>query len=286
MQRTKELFSFSLVTRRILGIPLIFLVFYYIGQINYQYDDPMGIMCPNPNFLPPTAAPAATATGAGATATGAKATRVGAKATRATATGAAATGAASTGVESAATKKTAESCRKFAKTVLEDNNANYATITKLITFLLGFYVSNIINRWWNKVRYLLAHIMYIHILNQMRFPKNIHNAGPVRPEGGEPQHGPLSAHLGGRQGQGGGSHLPRSGCRGEEDGRPLLPSLLDHVLQHVQPAPCGNMWNGQGPGKSRSHHKGGDCCPASESESVLGVQSCCHFDVQRYKHLF
>ena len=235
MQRTKELFSCSLVTRRILGIPLIFLVFYYIGQINYQYDDPMGIMCPSARFLPLTPK---------------------------------------------------ESCRKFAKTVLEDNNANYATITKLITFLLGFYVSNIINRWWNKVRYLLAHIMYIHILNQMRFPKNIHNAGPVRPEGGEPQHGPLSAHLGGRQGQGGGSHLPRSGCRGEEDGRPLLPSLLDHVLQHVQPAPCGNMWNGQGPGKSRSHHKGGDCCPASESESVLGVQSCCHFDVQRYKHLF
>ena len=155
MQRTKELFSFSLVTRRILGIPLIFLVFYYIGQINYQYDDPMGIMCPNPNFLPPTAAPAAKATGAGATATGAKATgarATGARATGATVTAPAATGAANTGVESVATKNARKkSCRKFAKTVLEDNNANYATITKLITFLLGFYVSNIINRWWNKV---------------------------------------------------------------------------------------------------------------------------------------
>merc|ERR1719339_728566 len=93
-------------------------------------------MCPNPNFLPPTAAPAATGTGTGATATGV-----------------AATGAANTGVESVATKNARKkSCRKFAKTVLEDNNANYATITKLITFLLGFYVSNIINRWWNKVR--------------------------------------------------------------------------------------------------------------------------------------
>ena len=57
---------------------------------------------------------------------------------------------------------------------LENLNANYGTITKLITFLLGFYVSNIINRWWNKVCYLLAHTMYIHIPNQMRFPqKNI-----------------------------------------------------------------------------------------------------------------
>merc|ERR1712037_803207 len=95
---------------------------------------------------PPTAAPAAKATGAGATATGARATG-------ATVTAPAATGAANTGVESVATKNARKkSCRKFAKTVLEDNNANYATITKLITFLLGFYVSNIINRWWNKVR--------------------------------------------------------------------------------------------------------------------------------------
>jgi len=118
-------------------------------------------MCPNPNFLPPTAAPAAKATGAGATATGAKATgaratgarATGARATGATVTAPAATGAANTGVESVATKNARKkSCRKFAKTVLEDNNANYATITKLITFLLGFYVSNIINRWWNKVR--------------------------------------------------------------------------------------------------------------------------------------
>ena len=133
MARVKELFTFSLVTRRILGIPLGFLVVYYIGQINYQFDDPMHIMCPSAKFLPPTptAATAAPST----------------------------TGAASRGVESEAQKNASESCRKFAKRILEDNNANYATITKLITFLLGFYVSNIINRWWNKVHYLLTHTL-------------------------------------------------------------------------------------------------------------------------------
>merc|ERR550519_499877 len=120
----------------------------------------MGIMCPNPNFLPSTAAPAAKATATGVAATGARATgarATGARATGATVTAPAATGAANTGVESVATKNARKkSCRKFAKTVLEDNNANYATITKLITFLLGFYVSNIINRWWNMVRSALT----------------------------------------------------------------------------------------------------------------------------------
>jgi len=43
-------------------------------------------------------------------------------------------------------------CREWMKKTFDENSLNYSTITKLITFLLGFYVSNIINRWWHKVR--------------------------------------------------------------------------------------------------------------------------------------
>ena len=116
MERVKELFTFSIATRRLLGIPLVFLVFYYILQINYQFDDAMHILCPSSKFVQlvrPTEGN-------------------------------------SSSTESPA-KRNASSCRKFAKMSLENLNANYGTITKLITFLLGFYVSNIINRWWNKV---------------------------------------------------------------------------------------------------------------------------------------
>ena len=128
MERVKELFTFSIATRRLLGIPLVFLVFYYILQINYQFDDAMHILCPSSKFVQlvrPTEAPAVPM----------------APLTR---------GGNSSSTESPA-KRNASSCRKFAKMSLENLNANYGTITKLITFLLGFYVSNIINRWWNKV---------------------------------------------------------------------------------------------------------------------------------------
>ena len=95
MHRVKELFKFSLVTRRLLGIPLLFLFFYYIVQILYQLD--IYPLCGGKNT-------------------------------------------------------SAESCRSWTKKVLTDNASHYPVITKLITFLLGFYVSNIINRWWNKIR--------------------------------------------------------------------------------------------------------------------------------------
>ena len=40
------------------------------------------------------------------------------------------------------------------------------------------------------------------------FLKKLHNAGPVRPKGGEPKHGTLSADLGELKCQGGAPHLP------------------------------------------------------------------------------
>ena len=119
MERLKELFKCSIVARRILGIPLLFLVFYYIVQVNYQLDDWMHVMCPRALARPLAAAGNGTETG----------------------------------------KKTAEeTCRDWMKMTFDENNKNYATITKLITFLLGFYVSRIINQWWNKVCYYLHQI--------------------------------------------------------------------------------------------------------------------------------
>ena len=117
MERLKELFKCSIVARRIFGIPLLFLVFYYIVQVNYQLDDCMlHVMCPRALARPLAAAGNGTGTG----------------------------------------KKTAEeTCRDWMKMTFDENNKNYATITKLITFLLGFYVSRIINQWWNKVCYYL-----------------------------------------------------------------------------------------------------------------------------------
>jgi len=115
--RVKELFTFSLVARRLLGIPLIFLFFYYLVQINYQFDYHY-LMCPAKSV---TARVANRQSSGSSTGSGSNMTHT-------------------------------KTCREWAKAVLKDTAANYGTITKLITFLLGFYVSNIINRWWNKVR--------------------------------------------------------------------------------------------------------------------------------------
>ena len=95
------------ITRRLLGVPALFLFFYYVVQVNYQLDDTIGFMCPGGNASSATPAP----------------------------------------VDGGNPK-----CREWMKKTFDENSLNYSTITKLITFLLGFYVTNIINRWWHKVR--------------------------------------------------------------------------------------------------------------------------------------
>ena len=88
------------ITRRLLGVPALFLFFYYLVQVNYQLDDTIGFMCPGGNASSATPAP----------------------------------------VDGGNPK-----CREWMKKTFDENSLNYSTITKLITFLLGFYVTNIIN---------------------------------------------------------------------------------------------------------------------------------------------
>ena len=97
-EQLKELFSFTAVTRSLLGIPLLFLLAYYLLQINYQLD--MDIMC----------------------------------------------------LGSKSKLNASESCRSWTKKMFKENSSSYDMVTKLITFILGFYVTNIINRWWTKLR--------------------------------------------------------------------------------------------------------------------------------------
>ena len=50
------------------------------------------------------------------------------------------------------TQKIIEACRKQTEASFKQWNENSSLFLKLFTFLIGFYVSNIVSRWWAKVR--------------------------------------------------------------------------------------------------------------------------------------
>ena len=54
--------------------------------------------------------------------------------------------------ESKSSKEAAKACRKQTESSFKRWNENSSLFLKLFTFLIGFYVSNIVSRWWAKVR--------------------------------------------------------------------------------------------------------------------------------------
>jgi hypothetical protein len=108
IQRLKDLFTASGVEYRILKFPIIFLVFFYILQIDYQYDSTFSLLCPDQWITPANQTPADV-------------------------------------------QALAKSCHIGIKDKFTRWQAKTKLITSLLTFLLGFYVSDITRRWWVKV---------------------------------------------------------------------------------------------------------------------------------------
>ena len=111
--RVKENFKFSSTIRRIFVYPIIFLIGYYIIQIFYQLDLPL--LCPSD--ITDMAKP----------------TRL-------------------VPLNPKNDSEKIKTCRSRIEASFNQWNEHSSLFLKLFTFLIGFYVSNIVSRWWCKVR--------------------------------------------------------------------------------------------------------------------------------------